>query len=280
MSMRNLAFGMATQVAPVPFSVGVDGVAISAPMSDYYRRVQAGEIQNASIARVFAYNPTVTDTESLVWTSGGPYTGWLTSAAAVRVRAGGNANDTAAGTGARTLTVYGLNETWALASESITLAGASASAATTTTFIRVHRVTVDTVGTYTGGNTGAITIETTGGTLVAAIEAGRSRTTLGLYTIPAGMTGWIFDVRVASSLRNTRQCDFFAYRRHNAHDVTPPYPPRELIARFGGVGSLMHWASSAGESLSERTDFWVDCVRSDSTNTKASCEFAVLLIES
>jgi hypothetical protein len=93
-----------------------------------------------------------------IWEPGGayPYLTYTGTAKAMRVKAGGNAADTAAGTGARTVTIQGLDENFAIAQETVTLAGASASAATTTTFSRVLRVFVATTGT---GRTNASTID-------------------------------------------------------------------------------------------------------------------------
>jgi len=70
------------------------------------------------------------------------------SATALRIKAGGNANDTAAGTGARSVRLTGLNATGVVVSETIATAGASASAATTATFIRLFDAEVVDSGTY------------------------------------------------------------------------------------------------------------------------------------
>ena len=106
----------------------------------------------------FANNPSLTTIED-VWATGGTYAGWITYTAAVRVAAGGNAADTAAGAGARTVYIEGLDQNWAVANETVTLAGGSASSFTSTTFRRVYRAYVASTGTYHGTNTAAISIQ-------------------------------------------------------------------------------------------------------------------------
>lgn len=119
-----------------------------------------------------------------VWPGAAPYP-FPSSAVAVRVAAGGNAADAAAGTGARTIRVYGLDANWAPINEDITLAGASASSATSATFLRVFRAYVLTAGSGEW-NAGDIDIEQVGGDVLAVIPAGYGQTQQAVYTVPAG----------------------------------------------------------------------------------------------
>ena len=132
-----------------------------------------------------------------IWSVGGTAT-LPTAAETVRVKAGGDAADDAAGAGARTITVYGLDENWAEQSEVITLAGASQSSATTTTFIRINRAEITTVGTAFGTNTAAITIENTSSTdVLAEIPAGTGKTQTSLYAVPANKTAYLTAIKVS-----------------------------------------------------------------------------------
>jgi hypothetical protein len=148
--------------------------------------------------RKFGANPAVGNGAfEDIWYNGGSYT-LLTSAETVRVKVGGNAADDAAGAGARTITVYGLDENWTEQSEVITLAGASASSATTTTFIRINRAEITTVGTANAANTGDIIIEgVVSSTLLANIEGGYGRTQLSIYTVPANKTLYITAFKIS-----------------------------------------------------------------------------------
>jgi hypothetical protein len=86
------------------------------------------------------------------------------AASTIRIAAGGNAADSAAGLGAQKINVQGLDENYLTVNEDIITAGAGASASTTTTFTRVFRAFVTEVGTYRGTNTAEMLIENTAGT--------------------------------------------------------------------------------------------------------------------
>ena len=62
---------------------------------------------------------------------------WLTAADEVRIKAGGDANDTAAGSGAQEVTVWGLLADLTFAKEAIATNGATVSTKTTQKFFRV-----------------------------------------------------------------------------------------------------------------------------------------------
>ena len=118
-----------------------------------------------------------------------------------------SANDAAAGTGARTITVYGLDKDWNPVSETITMNGQT-KVVGTQTFRRVFSAYVKTAGTgrfnagdiyvvktgtggtYTGGVPGTLT----SGVLKMLIGDGNAFS--GLFTAPAGTT-YILDKLVA-----------------------------------------------------------------------------------
>lgn len=94
----------------------------------------------------------------------------------MRIKAGGNAADTAAGAGAREVTLIGLDASGNVVTEAIATNGISASSATTNSFIRLYRAYVSASGTYAtaaaGSHTAAIVIENSaGGTDWLTIDA-------------------------------------------------------------------------------------------------------------
>lgn len=97
-----------------------------------------------------------------------------------------SANDTAAGSGARTVRVYGLDASYNPLSETVILAGATPVATTNTTWFRVLGFHVLTVGS--GGVTaGNVTLRVSGaGATRARITAGSNRAYQAFYTTPAG----------------------------------------------------------------------------------------------
>ena len=215
-------------------------------------------------------------TEEDIWAAGGLYN-WLTSASAVRIKAGGNAADTSDGNGARKVLVFGLDENWALANEELTLAGASASSATTTTFSRVFRAYVSETGTYTGNNTGDVDIETTGGTLVARIGAGIGQSQLALYTVPAGYNAYIR--QFTATVDGSKASSVSLWRRQSADTVSAPFTAKRLVHVFAELsGNAVEDFKSYRGPFPAMTDIWVSAVGATGGNA-VSASFDLVLVE-
>lgn len=124
---------------------------------------------------------------------------YLTSAAGVRIKAGGNVADDVAGTGARTVVVHGLDANYAEISDELTTAGAGASSPTVNEYLRLHAAYIETAGSG-GQNAAAVVVESSGGVALATIPApsagiSLNRATLALYTVPAGQSGLLSGVQ-------------------------------------------------------------------------------------
>ena len=204
----------------------------------------------------FGANPDIDVTAEDIWTSGGAYTGWLTAAAPMRIRAGGNAADTAAGAGAQSVRIEGLDANWNEIGETVATAGAAQSLATSASFIRVNRLYVVNAGAYGGTNTGIVSVETTGGTLVATIGATQGQSEMCIYTIPAGKTGIIPQVSASVDTAKTATVRFYA--RRNADDVTgPSYSPRRLWHIVTGLSGAYTRVFTSMPVFPPKTDVWV-----------------------
>lgn len=117
------------------------------------------------------------------------------AAAATVLAVSADADDTAAGTGAKTIVVEGLDADYNEVSDTLTMAGLSNTDPSTVEFLRVHRAYVATAGTSLT-NEGLITI--TGGAAVAAIQAGAGQTLMAQYTVPAGYTAYIINLATST----------------------------------------------------------------------------------
>lgn len=191
--------------------------------------VAAGDIDKVSIIHKFGRNPAV-GTSYVPVCMGGVYNVPLfTNATALRIKAGGSALDDASGSGARSVTLQGLDETGTLASETIATAGTAASSSTTTTFSRLFRFFVATSGTYAtataGSHGGAITIENAaGGTdwgTITATGFPMGQSEVGCYTIPKGYTGYITEMAMLTDA--TKPADIILFQRQNANQTAAPY---------------------------------------------------------
>ena len=230
----------------------------------------------------FGSNPDVgTGAYEHIWSNGGMYP-WPEAAETVRVQAGGNAADTAAGAGAQKVMIEGLDENWDLASEELTLAGASASAATTTTFIRVNRAYVTDVGTYGAANTGAIIIENTTSTNVLAnIAAGLGSTQLGHYSVPANYNVYI--KRFSLSVDASKPAAVRIFKRENADDVTTPFTGKRLVHVNNSVTGNHDENLETAFVLPEKSDVWFEALASSgggATNVEVDFDIIAILQQS
>lgn len=102
-----------------------------------------------------------------------------------------SANDTAAGTGARTVVLTGLDANYNQIIETVTMAGVTP-VLTVNSFLRINRAAVATSGTFATTNLGDITVAQSGGTNVQGIiRAGIGIMASGVYTVPAGFSAQV-----------------------------------------------------------------------------------------
>ena len=204
----------------------------------------------------FGFNPDVDASAEMIWFGGGAYTGWLTTAAPLRVRAGGNANDTAAGSGARSVTLFCLDDAGDEFSETLALAGASASAATATAASRINRAWIEDCGTVDGSSAGNVLIETTGGTLVASLEAGKNHTQIASYCVPRGCVVYVYEVHLY--VADQSAVDFRFYQRQGSRTVAAPFPPRRIINNYAGVIGSVDVEYHPPRRFTELTDLYLE----------------------
>jgi hypothetical protein len=155
--------------------------------------VQAAQGHFGKSIYKFGFNTAITTTEETVWDEGGIYA--YPTAAAVLSVVSSNAADAAAGTGARKVTIEGLDADYNVQTVEITLNGTTP-VASTETFIRVYRAFVSEAGSG-GTNTGAISISTSS-TVRAEISAGQGQTLMAVYTVPADYIGYIVGWSIGS----------------------------------------------------------------------------------
>lgn len=144
----------------------------------------------------FGYNGSVGTTEELIWplSNGNTY---LSAAETLQVSSD-DADDTAAGTGARTVKIYGQTTGFVEITETVTMDGATP-VETTSSFLRVYRVEVITAGTSLT-NEGLISVKDNGNTnTLATAIAGRGQTQQAAWTVPAGNTLFIRQIFAGES---------------------------------------------------------------------------------
>ena len=143
--------------------------------------VSMNQIVGAEALYKFGLNGSVdVGTDEDCWIGGGTYV-WPTTATVVST-VSDSLNDASGGTGARSLTIYGLDASFNRIQETITLNGTTP-VVTTTVFYRVYREIVNSAGS-TGSNVGIIT-SSINSSPVGVIAPTAGQTQQAIYTVPA-----------------------------------------------------------------------------------------------
>lgn len=264
--------------APVSQALGADNDAVTVRnASDHKLDLARGFIGGQSPVAKSGANPSITSSSTEDITFSGVIN-WLQAATTVRIKAGGDANDTAAGTGAQSITVMGLDENWDEAEEDIVTAGASASSVTTTTFIRVYDAYVKDVGTYTGANTGNIVIENgSGGTDLLTIGAGKGESESSEFTIPAGKTGYL--TRAAADVDAGKAADMIMWQRQNADDVSTPFSGKRIVIEFPQLIGMVREKFDSYRSFPAKTDLWWTGTTGSGSAPSVQADYDLVLVD-
>ena len=165
----------------------------------------------------------------------------VAGATTLRVKAG-NANDTAGGSGARAIMLQGLDETGAPILEEVPTAGASAGAASTTTFLRLNRAWVTESGTYATATAGShdsdIVIENGAGgtdwaTMMNSVSYPHAQTQIGCLTVPLGFQALMHEFSL--TVESVKTADFILLQRENILETTAPFTAMRTVEELLGV---------------------------------------------
>ena len=229
----------------------------ASPANDYrgrnfYTEVNRGNVKNMSVVHKFGKNFAV-DTTLEPLTSSGFYRTPTTLTSLEIVS--DSANDTAAGTGARTVIVEGINDvngSWTSDTETITMNGTTP-VALSKQWRRIYRMRVVTSGTY-GSQSGSshsstITLRESGaGDTWAQIDSigtlGLGQSLIGAYTIPAGKKAWIKSRELFVEANKTVTTVFFV--RTEADTTTAPFSPMRIQNVESGVQGQLTLRGESG----------------------------------
>ncbi len=247
---------------------------------DFLIEVQKGGIiPGHSMVHKFGRNMAVANASwELVSILGGA-TSFLSAADTVRIKTGGNINDTeTTGAGAREVTVEGIDSNLAIVSEAIATKGSSVSSSTTASFWRVLRAWVSAVGTYGAANTAAITIEDTSASMdMIQIAAGEGQTQRAAYTIPTGKTGYLLAVHI--TVDAAKAADLRLFTRENFNDTSGDMASKRIKFFWDGIiGQVDYNPEGPDMILPALTDIWIEAEGSTGAATEVSAGFELLLV--
>ena len=235
--------------------------------------ISAGDLTGYSAINKFGRNPNIGGAPETIWMYGGRYV-YLTSPSTVYAHSADTA-DSVSGTGARTVTIQGLDGNYESIEETVTV---RSGVATTAQFLRVFRAFVVTSGS-TGTNEGNIIISTgaagTGtvladiGTIGTGTTYGLGQTQLALYTIPAHCTGYLTSWNIGVGSYNDSVTVSLLSREFNS-----AFRTRDIMDVPGGSHVRSY---SVPIRLPAKTD--VEIIGIASTGTNISSSFDIILVD-
>lgn len=209
-----------------------------------------------------------------LWDFGGLYV--FPPAASVMTVSSSNAADTAAGTGARTVLVSGLNSSYVEISETVALNGLTA-VPTVNQYLRISGLTVLTAGSG-GEAAGNLYVGT--GVLTAGVPAvvyghvriGWGTSQMAQFTVPAGNTAFLLDIITSAISSATNQNTLLSIRAR---------APGGVFIRGGSLvisGGLAYLDNNVPRSFGAGTDIDAVAITTDQ-NVIATVSARFLLVQ-
>ena len=238
--------------------------------------IAAGSVAGYKAIHKFGRNPNIGNAPETIWMYGGKYQYLAVGAASTLYAYSADSEDSAAGDGARTVTILGLDNDFNEIEETVTVGGA----ATTLEFLRVYRAFVYTAGS-TNTNEGDVLISTGAGgsgTVLADIGTigtgstfGLGQTQLALYTIPAGKSGYLTTWNVGLAPANNKATVLLKSREINGDG---PFRTKDIVDLVGGYHTQNY---SIPLCFPEKTD--IEVLASGDTSSIISSSFDIILVD-
>lgn len=247
----------------------------------FYTEVAKGNVPGHSLIHKFGHGNVGTTMEPLCHS--GVYMTPITAIALEIVSS--DADDTAAGAGARTVFIEGLALDGSIVMQEVALNGLTAVAIPIPLW-RLYRWYVMTSGTYAtplaGSHQGTLTIRvaSAGATWseidVAPYPHGQSE--IGWYTIPAGYRGYLLELAV--TVDGAKSVDVMFLRRENANIVVAPFDAMRMVAQAVGVTghSPIQSSNTPINGFQEFCDMGFVAKVASST-ADVACHFELMLIK-
>ena len=173
---------------PIYVTGNVSTIGGSAQGKLWTMQVAQGLIAGHSVEQVTGYNPT-TSAGDAVWSGGTayPWSSLVTAQTLYLKSSTNNATDRS-----MPILIDGLDSSYNNQTEVVTLDAADSRTAVASTkqFLRIHSIMCNGANTNVGDIT--VTVTSGSGTVVSKLSAGRGRAQAGVYTVPAGYTGYLF----------------------------------------------------------------------------------------
>ena len=232
-------------------------------------QVARGQIAGHSVVQIFGYNPDLDTTEESVWPNGDTVPHPTVASVLDIVSTSINDDGSPAGTGARTVFIEGLNGTYDVVSETVTLNGTT-NVQTTNSYLFINQFYVTAVGSGEA-NAGEITAKV-GATLYDMIAVGYNNRTTAHYCVPAGYTGYMAEGVVTAGQASGSTSITMFLKQHGP----------DGIVRVGAVTTLnngsVHYDFTFPYVIPEKNCVGASAIGS-ANNNSVSAFFNIVLIQ-
>lgn len=245
-----------------------------APDTDLSVRVAFGLVDGMSFGTIQGQNSDV-DTATVpedLWEGGGLYP-FPATAQSIEILSD-SASDAAAGTGARTVTITGLDSNYVEQSQTVTLNGVSA-VDVPLTWLRINSTQVATCGSG-GFNVGMITTRiASAGNALSHIMPTVGRAKCGVYTVPLGKSALIKYGQVSFHRTATSgsSCEISVLSRTQGG----PWILRQDFAILSAGSSAIEFTPLVGVLLTQKSDTRITCTSVSDNNTTVQGVFSYYL---
>lgn len=241
-----------------------------ATTEDFLFQVGRRKIANHTSFTRFGVNPAVSTTEETLWYYGGTYN--FLSAATQLLVSSSSANDTAAGTGARTIQIIGMDSEFNISVEVVTLNGQN-TVTTSKSFLRVLRAFNLTAGTgqvnegdiYIHNSAVVVGVPSTATAVYAVIPAAQGQTQQVIHTIPVGFTGYIIGARYFAGRTGNNYATFKIKSKPNNVAIGGDELNAIRVINTSDIKNSIALDYPVPIQVTQKTDVWIDVAMSSGT---------------
>lgn len=236
--------------------------------ADFLRDVSLGRVAGHTVEHIMGVNDNLSSAVEEVWNPSSTTRTLPAAAAVASLVSTSVAGDIAAGTGARTVRIFGLDATYTPVQVLVTMNGI-VPVVTTQTFIRIQKIQVETAGSG-GSAAGTITCSVSGN-LQAQIEPAETISYGSGFCVPAGKTGLI-----TGGVFTTGNADEMIVRFQSSLAGTPFLTAHNFVLV---QAALARDFTGGATKLASQTDLrWVG-LRTAAGTGRVHLEYNVLLVD-
>jgi len=279
--MTNVVYGVKNtgDKLEVPILFTSEGKVITQG-ENFFFEVTKGQVNGHSSEHKFGENNGIPNGSfEDLWTVGVDLT-YLTVARTVHLISSNAGDNQASVTGARTVTIEGLDANFVEQSETLSLHatdGTIAGDSTTNTYIRVLRASIEDVGAYGVSNLGTINVvEDSGSTIQMQIAADAGQSQSSYYTVPAGKTGYI--KRISISMDTGKSVDVEVKVRERADIISAPAKGWRAIHHWHGIATPIEEVFFHSIDVGEKTDIKFSSQGNGAT-AQVEADYDIILVD-